>query len=196
MKNILKTFLAVSVLTLSSCGMDSLVPKNLNDADDITVIKATVEEKLGADKMVNKLILTADDYLSNGFERAQITYMRDDTEYSQDYFLKVVNDPKKSIIQRNLHDGAIKISEFDFEQIPSSFTKAVEMIEAESDEYQDFVMYQWEFTVDKNNEVTSEFSVNGTKKGEANYTEGRNIVTNYYEFEFTSDKDGNINIKM
>ncbi|WP_179376049.1 hypothetical protein [Winogradskyella wichelsiae] len=196
MKNILKTFLAVSVLTLSSCGMDSLVPKNLNDADDIAEIKATVEEKLGADKMVNKLTLRADDYLSSQFERAQITYMRDGKEYSQDYFLKVVNDPKKSMFQRNLHDGAIKISEFNFEQVPASFNKAVEMIKAETDEYHDFEMYEWEFVVDKNNEITSTFTLNGTKKSEGSHMEGKSIVTNYYEFKFTSDKDGNLQLKM
>ncbi|WP_299781213.1 hypothetical protein [uncultured Formosa sp.] len=196
MKNILKTFLAVLVLTLSSCGADALVPKNLDNADDISKIKATVEEKLGADKMVNKLILRADDYLSSQFERAQITYIRDGKEYSQDYFLKVVNDPKKSIIQRNLHDGAIKISEFNFEQIPPSFNKAVEIIKSETDEYHDFVMYEWEFVVDKNNKVTSTFTLNGTKKSEGSHMEGKSIVTNYYEFEFTFDKDGNLQLEM
>lgn len=194
MKTVLYTFLTFATLTLSSCGTDILSPNRLDNPENINAIKTTVEEKLGGDMMVYNLKVSADDHLSSNFGMASVKYMRKGTSYSQ-YYLKVtqtLSDPEKSSYQKNLHEGGKKISEFDFEQIPENFNKAVELIKAESDEFEDFVLYSWEFVVDENNEVASSFTIEGSKIGEGTSRQGNNIVTNYYEFEFDFDKEGNL----
>ena len=86
----------------------------------------------------------------------------------------------------------MKVKDLDFEKIITKYNEACALIPTE---YHNFTLYSWKYEMSSKNELTADFTIEGTKKGEGTTTEGRNIVTTYYEFKFEMDKNGELNIK-
>lgn len=193
MKKIAITLIGLTIL-LASCGNGNT--NVLNTTEGINSIKTMVNENFG-DKEVYQLNLMAYPELSSDLGSIIVNYLDNGVDYSQMYSTQIpdkpLQDAKESSTQSEFFlknkQGKKKVSEFDFSAIESNYQEAIKMIEG----YENFQLYNWVFNVDNDNHVTSSFTVHATLVGEDSERSGRMEITNYYEFNFEVDKDGNLN---
>lgn len=202
MKKSIISILSASVIFLTSCGGGGLLGGDqLNDAEGLKAIKTNLETQFGAETEVYSLTLSATDHLTSEFGDSRIQYLDNGVDFSRLYYPTLpqpLGDAKRSSdsFQKEFFlkkkQGKIKIKDFDFDLIKKTFDEAVKLI---PEDYVSFSLYEWSFNVDNDNKVSADFSIEGTKKGEGTSLEGRNVVTNYYEFEFKIDEDGKIDFR-
>lgn len=196
-----KTFfylLMAASITLTSCGGGKAT--NLNTPEGVKSVKQLVIEQFGGDTEVYSMLLSAEEDLSSDVGSIVIRYLKDDVIYSRQYmdFSAIpakLNDEKKERIQGKTFtknkQGKVKISDLNFDMITNNFNKAVELI---GSEYEDFQLNSFMFSVNNKNEVSADFEIQATKAGEGTSMEGRNIVTNFYEFEFDVNEEGELSV--
>ncbi|WP_282080798.1 hypothetical protein [Aquimarina algiphila] len=195
MKQITYCAIAIFGFLVVACS-NPLKSLSINNPEDLTELKTLLTETYGEDTELYTLDITAVDHLTSDFESFSVDFNQDDIDFQQYYSnsRKTLDDPKKARIEKKGKYGKIKASGFNLDQISVKFEEAVKFIEDASDEYEDFTLYSWKFEVNKDQKVTSYFYVEATKKGEATTREGRNIVTNYYDFRFEVDENGVLSI--
>ncbi len=197
------TALAGLALLLTSCEGVFEGGYNMNNAEGLKELKTEFTENFGADKEVYNFSMTASDHMTSEFGSAKIKYLEDGLSFSRDYngtleVGKRIKEPVKAneAFQKDFflkkNQGKLKVKDLDFSFIVTKFNEACALI---SSEYHDFTLYSWSYEVSNDNAVSSDFTIEGTKKGESTQIEGRNVVTNYYEFKFQVDKEGKILIE-
>ncbi|HAS44094.1 MAG TPA: hypothetical protein DCS93_26690 [Microscillaceae bacterium] len=206
--NLFSAFLLISIVFMNACGQieEALDDGGLeiNNPEAMAELRQLVEQKFSPEKEVFELKIYAKDHLSNDLERISIGYLDQGLQYSQNYYVELglesnkLEDPKAASksFQRPFFlkklQGKVKIKDFKLEDIPGKFEEAIQLI---PQEYEGFVLNDWEFKVNNQNEITAEFLVEGTKKGEGSSRQGRTIVTSYYQFKFKMDNTGKLTLK-
>ena len=202
MKKTIITLLAGATLLLFSCGEST--KNNMNDAKELEGIKALLIENFGEDREIYQLDLDATDHLTSELGTARIDYLDNGVIYSRMYVADLVTgeklqEPKKATdgIQSDFFtkklQGKVKIKDLDFNLIATKYKEACALIPSD---YENAILYSWYYKVNNDNEITADFALEATLKGEGTSVEGRNIVTTYYEFIFSMDKEGNITLEM
>jgi len=207
LNNLFRALFLFSIIFMSACSeIEEALEGELeiNNQETIGELRQLIEEKFSPEKEVFELKICAKDHLSNDLERISIGYLDQGLQYGQDYYVELglesdkLVEPKpasksfqKPFFLKKLQ-GKAKIKDFNIEEIPGKFEEAMQMI---PQEYQGFILNDWEFKVNNQNEITAEFIVEGTKKGEASARQGRTIVTSYYQFRFKMDKAGKLTLK-
>lgn len=199
MKKTIISILAASTVFLTSCG-GILSGDKLTDAEGLKAIKTIVETEFGAETEVYALQISSTDHLTSEFGSARISYLEEGVDFSRTYMQIVgannqLQEPKeaskafqKEFFLKN-KQGKVKIKDLDFNLVLTKYNEAAAMV---SDEYESLTLYSWSFNVENDGMISAKFTIEATLKGEGNTMQGRNIVTNYYEFEFEMNKDGEI----
>ena len=203
MKKTIITLLAGTTLLLTSCGDVFEGGWNINNSEGIKELKTEFLENFDGEKEVNEFAITAKDHMTSEFGKAKIKYLTDGVAYEQSYkdninSGKTLEDEAKisNAFQTDFFikqmKGKVKIKDLDFASIATKFNEACTTIPAE---FENFTLYNWTFEANKKDEITSSFTIEASKKGEGTSVQGRNIVTNYYEFNFGVNKEGELEIK-
>lgn len=198
MKNILITIIGVALLT--SCGNSG---NQINSAEGLKEIKNLVEESFGEDKEIYSFSLKAKDHLTSEMGQFRIGYLEDGVDYSRYYNTifgsgNELQDAEKAdeSFQKEFFlkskQGKIKLKDINYNLIQTKYEEAIKLI---SEKYTDFTLYKWEYEVANDGSITADFTIEATKEGEATSMQGRNIVTNYYEFPFKMNADQSLEYK-
>lgn len=190
MKKLITIFGIAAVLTSCGGGSDTI---NLNNPESNVKIQELANKNFGEGKEIYALTLETKDHLTSELKSIDIDYLEDGIDYNRNYNLaneegKKLEEPKKAndnfqtkFFLKN-KQGKIKLKDLDFTIIHTKYNEALMMIP--EGEYEKFTLHSWEYIVNNSGEITAEFVIEGTKVGEGTSVEGRNIVTNYYEFPF------------
>ncbi|OJJ18009.1 hypothetical protein BKI52_29600 [marine bacterium AO1-C] len=197
----------LSTIFMTACGeIEEALEGGLeiNSPEKMGELRQLVESKFGPEKEVFALKIYAKDHLSNDLYNMSVGYLDQGLQYSQNYYVELglesdkLEDPKQASksFQRPFFlkklQGKAKVKDFKIEEIPGKFEEAMQMV---PQEYEGFVLHEWEYKVNNQNEVTADFMLEGTKKGEGSSRQGRMVVTNYYQFKFAMDKAGKLTLK-
>ncbi len=192
MKKINLILVSVLSMALFSCGGG--LP-DLNEKDGVAQVKDIAEDQFGGDREIYSLMLATKDHLTSDLMMIHVGYTKDDKNYSQSYLVEQeILDDEKSNSFKNNGGHQIKISDIDFDQITTKYNEAVKLLD-EQGEMEDYTLHNWTYRMNRNGKLESTFTVEATKKGESAGLQGRNIVTNYYEFNFEVDENGELVVK-
>ena len=192
------TFLSAGMLFgLTAC--DGLGGESIYDLDkpgEINEVKKEIIDKVG-DILVYEVIMTSQEELETAIdeitlvtaykaeegtlnrknfqltEEAAASTSIIDSEFSVRVYKK--NDPKK-------------ISEIDFTMIEKNIETAKKLIPSE---FVDHALYNYSIEFDDNKRA-DHFTINTLMEDENNHIEGNDLVTNYYEFLFEMDENGEV----
>lgn len=198
-KQAIKTLAILMTLFLVACG-EKNGGLEINNAGKLPNVKQLIENSFGAEKEVFELNIEAEEHLTSTFESASVKYLEGGKQYAHSYN-KIMGEGKElqapkmasAAFQKEFFlkkcQGKVKVKDFDYGMISTKYEEAIKMIPAE---YGNFELHSWQFTVNNKNEVSAKFVIEGTKKSEGKSLQGRNIVTNYYEFPFKMDSKGKL----
>ncbi len=192
MKKINLILVSVLSMALFSCGGG--LP-DFNEKDGVSRVKEIAEDQFGGDKEIYSLMVATKDHLTSDVMMVDVSYTKDGKDYSQSYLVEQDNlVEEKSNNFKNQSGVQIKISDIDFDQISEKYKEATKLID-EQGEMEDYTLHNWIYRMNRNGKLESTFTVEATKKGEGVGLEGRNVVTNYYEFNFEVDENGELVVK-
>jgi len=206
MKNLfLKITLVLLPVFFISCGSESKL--RISTSEDLEKVKALAIEQFGEDIEIYELGLTQGEDLSNDLGSIDIWYHKDDKKkYSNAYNVQTYGDAP-NLRGEKLHEsttkfipkwdrpenkGKLKIKDIDFDKILVDLETALDQIED---------LGTWSLksytskVAPKTNRLTSRFTVQITPSENATNLEGRNIVTNYYEYTFEVNEEGELLVK-
>lgn len=200
-KNSLKILAFCAPFALASCsgsGIDLGGAPNLSTDDGVKEVMEIVKNNFG-DKDVFDISISAEDHLDDNLGYMYVKYVDGDKTISQSYTETSgigLSDPKEetSFPFKAKQNSLKKGSEIDFSFIPAKFEEAKKIITELTDEYEGFVLYGFDIEINEDGKYEGELTLEGTKKGEGTSVQGRNIVTNYYEFDFDLNADGTIEL--
>lgn len=193
----LTVFALTSVLALASCsGLTSNT--DMKTKEGIESVAQMIKDNFG-DKQICDINLYAQDHLEESFGFMNVNYLDNGVTKTQSYHDMNdvgLGDPEEetSFPYDEKKDGLIKGSDIDLSFVPAKFDEAVKQIQELSDEYEGFVLNSISLDIDKDGKFYGDMTLEGTKKGEGTSLEGRNIVTNYYEFDFDLNADGTVEL--
>lgn len=187
MKKILISILGGALLASCSSSIT-----DLNEPDSFAKIEDLAKSSFGEDKEIYSFSIGTKDHLSSEMRYISIDYLDNGVDYERSYDLingegKELEEPEKAsdsfqtkFFLKN-KQGKLKVKDIDFQLINTKYEEAIGLI---SEDYENFTLHSWKYEVDNDGGLTADFMVEATKKGESTTMEGRNIVTNYYEFPF------------
>ena len=170
----------------------------MNTADGVEDIQSIVMDDFGADRSVHTLRVMADDHLSNNLGFVQSVSIDGDTERTKTYAIDVngmsrVTDEEKTLSAGMLklaqQKGSLTLGEIDYTLMHKQYEEAVAML---PEEFENPYLNQFTFNVDRNNQLTTDLTIEATKVGEDSEMEGLREVINYYEFNFEGEADGTV----
>lgn len=197
MKNkVLKVLAFCTPFVLASCSGGFGGNPVLSSDDGVKEIKEILSANF-ANKDIFNLSISADEHLDENLGMIIVKYVERDKSYSQTYHSTAgigLGDPKEvtSFGFDSNKNSVKKIEEIDFSFVPEKFEEAKSIISDLSDEYEGFVLYSFDLDVNKEGALEGDLRLEGTRKGEGSSMQGRNVVTNYYEFDFDLKDDGTI----
>lgn len=177
---------------LISCG-DILKTTELTDKEGITTIKKIITDNYNGVKQFTKIEVCADDHLTNTFGKIYVDYFDDKISkiVEQNYINKVLEDPKPKMDVFQKNKNFFAVSDINLDAIPDYYTKAVAMIMKEAPEYDGHKLHNVKYEK-RDGKVEVTFMIEATKKSESSRKQGRQIITNYYEFPFKVNAKGEI----
>lgn len=198
-KNSLRILAFCAPFALASCsggGIDLGGAPSLSTNDGIKEVMEIVKNNFG-EKEIFEISVSAEDHLEDNLGYMSVNYVDGDKTISQSYTETNgigISDPKeKTSFPYNAKQNSLKKgNEIDFSFIPAKFEEAKKIIAELTDEYEGFVLYSFDLELDKDGKYEGVLTLEGTKKGEGTSVQGRNIVTNYYEFDFDINADGSV----
>ena len=167
----------------------------MDKAEDLKKLKADLIAKVGEDKKVCGLQLTAADHLSNKVQTVTMSFLQGGKLLEQEFTDGKLDSAKElaSVYQTDSwlknKQGSIGLKDLDFEKIAAHYAEAIKMI---PEGYSGQSMNNYSFIADNKNNLQTEFLIEGTKNGEAKKTTRSTITTNYYEFKFKNGNDGKL----
>ena len=195
--------LSVAVaFTLTSC--DLISGPNLADQASVDKkLRSKIEKHIDPQATIFEIDMGTTSDFSTEMDVAVITYIEpSSTEVKRGNFDIQGKQPPRdtsNFVDRKyknltVEDG-IKLCDVDFSQIASNVSKGVEIIEPEGVKLDGIGMYRMKFNKDAS-KIVHEFSILSRAGTEMGTQHGRAaLITNYYEFDFTADAEGNVTIK-
>jgi hypothetical protein len=181
------------LLGMAACGSpDSIY--DLDTAGEIDEIKKEIVAAAG-DIMTYEVSLSSLTELETSLSDIEIVTNADAAEgtlMKHTYDLKGETEASVSVIDSEFSvrvynkNEPKKLSEIDFGLIEKNIEAAKSQIPAV---YIDHSVYEYRIQFDDNKRADS-FIINCLEEGESDHMEGRDIVTNYYEFLFEMDENG------
>ncbi|WP_109436645.1 hypothetical protein [Aquimarina sp. AU119] len=192
-----KVIYSITILVLiflgSSCapgqGKDILIMT----PDGIEDLKEVIFSNFGEDKQVHSLNLLTKNDKSGTFEMAQIMYPENEKVFSQVYivFLGKVQEPTE--IDSDITSGTVALKDIGFDRIEIAFKDSQKLVEEKTQEFTNYRLVDWGFSVESDNKIVSSFTIVATKKEKGNTIYGERIIgTQEFEFEFELDGDGTV----
>ena len=197
----------LSIIFLASCGgVERIVGGDgpeISNQEGLAKVKKLIEESFGPEKEVFSLSIGTKDHLTSEFGSASVGYLDNGLQYSHDYNVvfgdgQELQEPKmasksfqKPFFLKKLQ-GKVKVKDFNYDQLLNKYQEAINMI---PQEFESFELHEWKYEVNNQNKITAKFVIEGTKKGEKTSLQGRQMVTNYYQFSFKMDESGKLSLK-
>jgi len=194
MKRIKITFLALvaSTLLITSCGNSTVYPQN---EDGGKAVKQIIEKNFDPEKQVEELQIKSKEELYGELGEVKVVYWDGDKQMEDIYSpADGVQKSKESFASEKKmpflkKTKTVAIKSFDVAPIPFKVGEATTLI---PQEYENYSLHEYTFSVDDNGKVKQLFAVNATKKGEGKSQQGRMVSQNYYTFKFTVDENGKV----
>lgn len=190
------TFLSAGMFfALASCeGAESIY--DLDKAGEIEEIKKEIIAEVG-DIPVYEVAMSSTDELETSLTNVSIVTNHEATEETlnkTEFQFTGEGAASTSVIDREFSVRVYKksdpvlLSEIDFSVIEKNIETAKGQIPSE---YVDHAVYSYTIQFD-DNKRSDTFTINCLEEGESDHMEGRDIVTNYYEFIFDIDENGTV----
>lgn len=193
--NLLVAFIATGLM-LTSCG-NSAKKQEENQKNLVEELK----KEFGSRNDIIQIQFRAGDQLNAPLEEYEVVYKNDKEIVEQEYDLKTGLEEAKPPITSYPYERSkpVEFKMFPVDSIQSDYNKCLTILKTEftgEDELDDYTFYTWEGKSNNKGTVDVEVTVNATIKAEGTHTEGRNIVTNYYEFVFKKQEDGSMKLEQ
>ncbi|NOQ71515.1 MAG: hypothetical protein GQ574_05915 [Crocinitomix sp.] len=195
-----KIFLSIGVLiALAACGNKESI-YDLDKPGEIAEVKKEIIAAAG-DVLAYEIRLTSQTELETSMDAISIVTSdeaQEETLNRIDFQLTQEGEPNISIIDSEFSvrvhkkNEPKKISDIDFNLIEKNIETAKSLI---SSEYVDHSLYEYQIEFEDNKRADT-FILNCLLEGENDHIEGRDVVTNYYEFEFEMDENGAVIMSM
>jgi len=177
----------IASIAITSCNM--FMEKDLTNSEAISAIQSEMEKYIEDLDQLNivKINLSAG-ALSKDIKTVEISYSKD-TKIAKKW-LHIgqsgrLIDGKAAVILRDSMSQRTskKISNFNFKEIKTNLGKAIILVQEEMPNYEYAGVSSYDmFSGVANNPQTDRFNIQFTDKNKSNHVEGRNIVTDYYEY--------------
>ncbi|MFT5819069.1 MAG: hypothetical protein ACI8ZM_000291 [Crocinitomix sp.] len=191
-----KIFFSIGILLgLTACGNQESI-YDLDKPGEIAEVKKEIITTAG-DVLAYEIRLTSQTELETSIDAVSIITSDDASEGTlnrKDFQLTQEDEPSVSVIDSEFSvrvykkNDPKKISDIDFSVIEKNIETAKNLI---SSEYVDHSLYEYQIEFEDNNRADT-FILNCLLEGENDHMEGRDIITNYYEFEFEMDENGEV----
>ena len=197
MSRVIKSLCCVLLLVFSSCGNGTNGSIELSTKEGVSEIKKIVEDQFGLDKEVYSLSISNKSDNSTEVEQVPIMLL-EDGKSSMWFYSALMNKlfkPESSIKETD-KTKALKLKEFNLDHITANFKKAVDLIEKETKEFNNYRLEgSYSMTVDqetgKINESFNLFADKIDVKGNSFY--GKRIAdTDMFKFSFKTDEKGEL----
>ena len=200
MKNLILGAFALTVLLLTSCSGGI----KLDNFDDAAALNKVIADNLKADSKVTSVDIRAvSQYLSTEVSSIQIYQTTaDEKRYLTHVFLEPQQETtdkeleyKESTLPASMKskkDPGRSITDYDFTVAFTNISTAAQQVIDSGMTYSGVGSYKITFSEDPSKDK-HEFSIL-SKTGTS--TQGRRIVTEYYELEATADAEGNVTIDI
>ena len=193
MKKMKTTILAAlaGVFLMTSCG-EGVYPQNEGGGK---AVKQLIEKHFDADKQVQELVIKAKDELYGELGTVTVVYWDGDKQMEEVFSSSDgAKEPQETFgsKQKMKHLAKTKtvaVKEFDVEPIPYKVGEAAGLI---PEDYENYALAEYTFSVDDNGKPKQHFTINTTKKGEGKTQIGRKVSQNYYPFSFKVDEAGKV----
>jgi hypothetical protein len=188
----------ISALLLNACGFLEC-PNVTNQKSIDKFFPKVLEKHLDGQTVVTELVLSTTSDFSFDMDIVTVEGFVPNSETLQSFAFSLPGNNKPREREKNNLDhltskDGIKLSEIDFSQITFNVNKAIQMLKDEGHEANGLAFYQLSFTGNPKETIATFYlrSKGGTNFGTQN---GRAaLVTEYTEFQFQADSDGNITI--
>lgn len=198
MKTKMKTRMTLAigiVLSVASCGS----PETIYDLDQAGEIEEIKKELIAAagDIMAYEITLSSSEELTTSLGNVEVVTNEAAAEGTLNRNSYQLIDPVGSSVELIDREFSVrvykkndpkKLSEIDFSLVEKNIATAKAQIPPE---YVDHSIYSYRIEFDDNKRADT-FTINCVKEGESDYMEGREMITNYYEFPFEMDENGEV----
>ncbi len=201
----IKSLLAVAVVavTLNSC--DAISRVDLKDQKSVDkMLPSKIEKHIDPQSTVFEIMLGTTSDFSTEMDVATVEFLSPGATEPQSFSITIPGNQKPregKIINVGINkkefkpETGIKLSDVDFSKIASNVAKATEMLKVVSRPVDGISSYTIKMDGKPENTVHS-FNVRSKENTELGSQHGRAaLVTNYYEFSFTADAEGNVTSK-
>ena len=177
-------------LAISSCS--SLTGSKLVSAEGLEKAKKLLEKDPYTGKAFTKVMLWAGQPLEENFESVTAQYFdqKQGKDVSQTASEAGLSSPDVSTDEPSKAE-TFTLAEIPFDKVPAQVDNMIKFLSSQSEleEMEGYIVHSLVFTKE-NGQIKQKYEIQCTKKGEGKSVEGRNIVTNYYQFHVTPTSDG------
>lgn len=193
--NTFTALLISGVLLLTSCGgrenihdLDkpgeavAIQKKIIENVEDLETYEIRMSSQGELETSIDRIIVVSENNEATVLKTScQVLGSGDTTSEIED---------NKFFVKNYMKNGSKKISEIDFDLVQKNFEDAKKLI---PEEYitPKLNVYTIKF---KDNKRADTFTINTLLKDEGDHMEGRDIITNYYEFIFSMKEDGSLSL--
>lgn len=198
-KKVLYLIITLAVC-FTSCDEDRI---ELQNPSDVVALKKVIKKNFDGNLKVETLELSTTN-LSKDLQEVRVNYWKNGEEYTFYYFTTTKKEEEEKVLDVTTEEtskrepkGALRVSDFPIEQITQDFEKAVELIEGAypvngAVAYHNFTLRSYNFEVQKDQSITSWFTLQGTKVGEDKSVNKDYSSITSYDFSFSKDAKGSI----
>ncbi|WP_349663290.1 hypothetical protein IZU89_11450 [Cellulophaga lytica] len=197
MSKVIKSLCCVLLLVLSSCGKGTSGTIVLSTKEGVSEIKKIVEDQFGLDK--DAYSLTISNKSLNSIEVEQVTVMLAEKGKSSMWFYSTLMNKlfkPESGVKETDNTKAVKLKDFNVDNILANYNKAIVLIEKETKEFNNYRLEgSYSMIVDqetgKINESFNLFADKISTKENSFY--GKRIEdSNVFKFSFKTDENGTL----
>lgn len=197
MSKVIKSLCFVLLLVLSSCGKGTSGTIVLSTKEGVSEIKKIVEDQFGLDK--DAYSLTISNKSLNSIEVEQVTVMLAEKGKSSMWFYSTLMNKlfkPESGVKETDNTKAVKLKDFNVDNILANYNKAIVLIEKETKEFNNYRLEgSYSMIVDqetgKINESFNLFADKISTKENSFY--GKRIEdSNVFKFSFKTDENGTL----
>lgn len=197
MSKVIKSLFCVLLLVLSSCGKGTSGTIVLSTKEGVSEIKKIVEDQFGLDK--DAYSLTISNKSLNSIEVEQVTVMLAEKGKSSMWFYSTVMNKlfkPESGVKETDNTKAVKLKDFNVDNILANYNKAIVLIEKETKEFNNYRLEgSYSMIVDqKTGKINESFNLFADKiSTKENSFYGKRIEdSNVFKFSFKTDENGTL----
>ncbi|ADY30050.1 hypothetical protein [Cellulophaga lytica] len=195
MSKVIKSLCCVLLLVLSSCGKGASGTIVLSTKEGVSEIKKIVEDQFGLDK--DAYSLTISNKSLNSIEVEQVTVMLAEKGKSSMWFYSTLMNKlfkPESGVKETDNTKAVKLKDFNVDNILANYNKAIVLIEKETKEFNNYRLEgSYSMIVDqKTGKINESFNLFADKiSTKENSFYGKRIEdSNVFKFSFKTDENG------